>query len=231
MKKYSLIKLIPFSALLILFSFCGCEKEDSDENRETVTDIDGNVYNTVTIGTQVWLKENLKTTKYNDGTPIDLVTDNTEWHKLDTAGYCWYNNDQATYGNTYGALYNWYTAIPGNLCPLGWHVPTDAEWTTLVDYLGGSSVAGGKMKETGTTHWRDPNEDADNESGFTALPGGSRSNVYGNFIDLDTYGSWWSQPKLGETSPRTLSTSFNNSSVSRGTSFKDSGHYVRCIKD
>ncbi len=231
MKNYSLIKLIPFSALLILFSFYGCEKEDSGDNTDTITDIDGNVYNIVTIGIQVWFKENLKTTKYNDGTPIDLVTDNTEWHKLDTAGYCWYNNDQATYGNTYGALYNWYTAEPGNLCPSGWHVPTDAEWTTLVDYLGGSSVAGGKMKETGTTHWKDPNEDADNESRFTALPGGSRSNVYGNFHDLEIDGSWWSQPKLGDTSPRTLYTSFNNSGVSRGTSFKDSGHSVRCIKD
>ena len=116
----------------------------------TVTDIDGNVYHTVTIGTQTWMVENLKTTKYNDGTAIPLVTDSTAWLNLTTPGYCWYNNDAATYKNTYGALYNWFTVNTSKLAPSGWHVPTDAEWTTLITYLGGETVAGGQMKSTGT---------------------------------------------------------------------------------
>ncbi len=224
---------ILFLTLFILIvAIWSCEKKaDPDDESEKITDIDGNEYNTVVIGTQTWMQENLKVTKYNNGTPIHLEIDNTEWHRLSTDGYCWYDNDKSTYGNTYGALYNWYAPEPGNICPTGWHVPTDVEWTTLVDYLGGASEAGGKMKEAGTTHWRDPNEGADNTSGFTALPGGSRSNIYGNFIDIGTYGSWWSQPELGDTSPRTLYVSFGNIGASRGTSFSGSGHSIRCIKD
>lgn len=112
---------------------------------QTVTDIDGNVYNTVEIGTQQWMAENLKVTS-NEGTAIPLVTDGIGWNNLTTPGYCWYNNDNTTYGDVYGALYNWYGVNAGNFCPVGWHVPTDAEWTVLNDYLGGSSVAGGKLK-------------------------------------------------------------------------------------
>ncbi|MDX2415311.1 MAG: fibrobacter succinogenes major paralogous domain-containing protein [Bacteroidales bacterium] len=238
MKHNLFFKMILFSALLILFSFYGCEKEDPEESSATITDIDGNVYKTVIIGTQTWMKENLKVTKYNNGTPIPLVTDDSEWIKLsreedveDRDAFCWYENDKPTYGDTYGALYNWYAAETGTICPTGWHVPTDVEWTTLIDYLGGESEAGGKMKEAGMAHWRDPNEGADNESGFTALPGGSRSNVYGNFSGIESHCGWWSQPKTGETSSRTLSISFNNESVGRGTTFKEQGHAVRCIKD
>ena len=152
-------------------------------------------------------------------------------HQTDKDGYCWYDNDQSTYGNTYGALYNWYVVQPDNICPTGWHLPTDAEWTTLVDHLGGASVAGGKMKETGLAHWRDPNEGATNESGFTARPGGGRPYVYGHFTDLETIGAWWSQPEPGELSPKSVSISFNNKSVERGTAFSTYGHSVRCIKD
>ena len=108
-----------------------------------VVDIDGNVYHTVTIGTQVWMVENLKTTRYNDGTAIPLVTDGTAWAALTTPGYCWYNNDSATYKNTYGALYNWYAVNTGKLAPTGWHVPTDSEWTVLTTYLGGESLQAG----------------------------------------------------------------------------------------
>ena len=100
-----------------------------------VKDVDGNLYTTIKIGTQVWMSENLKTTKYKDGTAIPLVTDNTAWSNLTAPGYCWYNNDAATYKSTYGALYNWYTVNTGNLCPAGWHEPTDAEWTTMENYL------------------------------------------------------------------------------------------------
>ncbi len=153
---------------------------------ETVTDIDGNIYNTVTIGTQVWMAENLKTTKYNDGTVIPLVTDNTAWFNLTTAGYSWYNNDETTYKNTYGALYNWYTVDTGKLCPNGWHVPTQTEWETLIVYV----FSDDKLREPGTAHWQN-DTGATNESGFTGLPGGSRS-IVGSFDNKGMRGSWWS---------------------------------------
>ncbi|MCB9001260.1 MAG: fibrobacter succinogenes major paralogous domain-containing protein [Bacteroidales bacterium] len=156
----------------------------------TVTDIDGNTYITVTIGNQVWMAENLKTTHYNDGTAIPNVTDGNEWAALTTGAYCWYSNATA-YKDTYGALYNWYAVNTGKLAPTGWHVATDAEWTTLTTYLGGESVAGGKLKETDTTHWASPNTGATNETGFTALPGGYRGRG-GAFGGIGGYGYWWS---------------------------------------
>ena len=134
-----------------------------------IADIDGNIYNTVIIGTQVWMKENLKATKLNDGTNILLETDNATWISLTDPAYCWYNNDASSYKNTYGALYNWFTVETGKLCPTGWHVPSDAEWFTLIDFLGGESVAGGKLKEIGNTHWNSPNTGATDEYGFTAI--------------------------------------------------------------
>jgi len=155
----------------------------------TVKDYDGNIYNTVIIGTQVWMKENLKTMKYNDGTSIPNVTDNATWAALATPAYCWYKNDATSYKATYGALYNWYTVHTGKLCPAGWHVPSDAEWTILSDYLGGLPVAGGKLKESGTVHWASPNTGATNESGFTALAGGVRAN--GVYTDMLTQTWWW----------------------------------------
>jgi uncharacterized protein (TIGR02145 family) len=174
-----------------------------------VKDIDGNVYNTVTIGTQTWMKENLKTTHHADGTAIPLVTGDSNWDTLkDTSkAYCWYDDDSATNANTYGALYTWPAAINGfvdpyidpdldtigvqGVCPTGWHLPSNEEWKTLIDYLGGEDIAGGKLKETGITHWQSPNEGTTNESGFTALPGGYRD-AGGAFIDIGYGGNWWS---------------------------------------
>ena len=135
----------------------------------TVTDFDGNVYKTVTIGTQTWMAENLMAERYNDGTWMPFVTNKTVWDTLTTSGYCWYGNDKLKWAAIYGALYNWYTVNTGNLCPTGWHVPTDTEWTTLTDYLGGESVASPKLKETNTIHWNGPVDS--NETGFSALPG------------------------------------------------------------
>ena len=163
----------------------------------TVTDIDGNVYHTVKIGAQTWMVENLRTTRYNDGTAIPLVTGNTAWGSLTTPGYCWYNNDIAN-KTPYGALYNWYAVNTGKLCPTGWHVATDAEWTQLTDYLGGENVAGGKMKEAGLSHWQSPNTGATNSSGFTALPGGYRS-TDGSFYLLAYYAYFWSSSQYDET--------------------------------
>jgi uncharacterized protein (TIGR02145 family) len=195
---------------------------------QTVKDIDGNVYKTVTIGKQVWMAENLKTTKYNDNTSIPLVTENTAWESLTTPAYCWNKND-ATNKNRYGALYNWYTVGKNKLCPRGWHVPTDAEWTTLTTYLGGESVAGGKLKETGITHWESPNTGATNESGFKALAGGDRE--FGTFSYIGYSGYWWSATGTNATEARYRYMAYHGSKVERNSIFKKMGYSVRCLRD
>lgn len=202
---------------------------------QTVTDIDGNIYNTVTIGTQVWMKENLKTTKYNDGTAIPIVTDNAAWSKLTTPGYCWNNNDEASFKATYGALYNWYVVDAAsnggkNVCPTGWIVSTDGQWTTLITYLGGENVAGGKLKETGITHWQSPNAGATNESGFTALPGGNR-NGNGEFFTTGYNGYWWSST-AAYTYYAFLQSIYSISSIIyRRQYVMSSGFSIRCLED
>ena len=144
-----------------------------------VTDIDGNIYQTVQIGTQIWTAKNLTTTHYNDGSIIDYVTNSTTWAGLTTGAYCRLQNSFEN-ALAYGSLYNWYAVNTGKLCPTGWRVPTDMEWLTLTATLGGQNVAGGKMKETGTSHWLSPNTGADNSSGFTAM-GGSHIDYNGYF--------------------------------------------------
>jgi len=196
----------------------------------TVTDADGNIYHTVNIGTQTWIVENLKTTKCNDGTAIPNVTDGKAWPVLTTPAYCWYKNDTATNKATYGALYNWYVVNTSKLCPAGWHVPTDAEWSALTTYLGGESVAGGKLKETGTTHWISPNTGADNSSGFTALPGGIR-NGNGTFDYIRYYGSWWSSSEVNKTRAWHRYVGYNVSYVSRTVNDSCEGLSVRCLRD
>ena len=159
----------------------------------TIIDIDGNVYKTITIGTQIWMAENLGTTHLSNGDPIPNVIDNTEWESLSTPGYSWYNNDESTYKSTYGALYNWYTVKTDNLCPTGWHVPSNDEWNTLITYLGGEISSGVKVIETGNTHWLRTLSGVTNETGFTALPGGFRSisNDFRGFVSLGYFGLWW----------------------------------------
>jgi uncharacterized protein (TIGR02145 family) len=195
-----------------------------------VTDVDGNTYNVVIIGTQVWMAENLKTTKYNDGTPIPLVTDNTAWTNLTTPGYCWYDNDSATYAQTYGALYNWYTVDAGNLCPAGWHVPTEDESTMLITFLGGEDIAGGKLRETGTTHWLSPNTGATNESGFTAVPNGIRSAKNGEFKGIGTTAGWIdATDNEDEVGNGWLLYYLDTKAYHEG--WKRMGNAVRCMKD
>jgi uncharacterized protein (TIGR02145 family) len=206
----------------------------------TITDVENNVYNTVKIGTQVWMSENLKTTKYNDGTTIPNVTDNTAWAALTTGAYSDYSN---TPGNstTYGRLYNWYavdnnatTKVASNggknVCPTGWHIPTDAEWTTLTTYLGGEAVAGGKLKETGLTHWITPNTGATNETGFTALPGGYRG-YGGSYDDVGNYGYWWSSTEYATTYAWNRTMNYDGADVYRAGSNKQYGFSVRCVRD
>jgi uncharacterized protein (TIGR02145 family) len=197
-----------------------------------VKDVDGNEYNTTKIGSQRWMAENLRTTKYNDGMPISLVTAGTAWGNLTTPGYCYYNNDPGEYSVPYGALYNYYVVASTNslnVCPEGWHVPTDTEWTTLTTYLGGEGVAGGKMKEMGLAHWDSPNTGATNESGFAGLPGGYRSSD-GTFNFIGGHGLWWSSTEdYAAVAFRYLDT--GTGYVYREGSNKDFGFSVRCLRD
>ena len=197
---------------------------------QNVKDIEGNVYKTVTIGKQVWMAENLKTTKFNDGTAISLVAEDQAWGALTTPAFCWYNKDAAVNKNTYGALYNWSTVSTNKLCPKGWHVSTDAEWTALTTYLGGESVAGGKLRETGITHWEKPNTGATNESGFTTLPGGYRNN-HGAFANIGFFGFWWSATEYVPTASWCRTMGCAGSDVLRIYSLKKNGYSVRCIQD
>jgi uncharacterized protein (TIGR02145 family) len=193
-----------------------------------VTDYDGNIYPTVRIGTQVWMAKNLRTTRLKYGGTIPLVTDNTAWSNLTTPGYCWYNNDEATNKDTYGALYNWYTIGTTNLCPAGWHVPTDDDWTVLITFLGGESVAGGKLKETGTAHWATPNTGATNETGFSALPGGQR---YGSFTNYLGSCGWWSLTEYNATTANVLMIQYDFSTLGWKLGYKNMGFSVRCVRD
>ena len=202
-----------------------------------VTDVDGNYYHTVKIGSQVWMAENLKTSKYNDGRAIPLVTDNTHWAGLSAPAYCWYNNDESGFKATYGALYNWNAVNTDYICPTGWHVPDDAEWTTLTTFVGGMSVAGGKLKEKGTAHWLWDNSVSTDENGFTALPGGFR--LMENFVSIGSLGIWWSSsefspgglPYRPEESGRHLEMNNSYDYALLGNVLKLNGLSVRCLKD
>ena len=202
----------------------------------SITDIDGTLYKTVNIGTQQWMAENLKVTKYNDGTDIPNITDNVLWYNNTTGAWAYYNNDAAN-NEKYGKLYNWYTVSPTkngdkNVCPTGWHVPSDAEWKVLTDYLGGTNVAGSKMKEVGTTNWTSPNIDATNTSLFTGLPGGYRQPYPGDYIDIGNSGSWWSYSGEDNTSGSWFrGLNYSNGKAVTGTYYKVAGLSVRCLRD
>jgi uncharacterized protein (TIGR02145 family) len=198
----------------------------------TVTDADGNTYYTIGIGSQVWMRENLKTTKYRDGNLITNITDNTAWSSLTYGAYSWYSNDVAN-KPIYGALYNWYaTTDSRGLCPTSWHVPTDAEWTTLATTLGGSSVAGGKMREPGTAHWVGTDATATNESGFTALGNGYRT-YSGTFTQLGIYNYTWSSTEYANPSYGygAYLYYYGGQLVTSQPLQKTYGNSVRCIKD
>lgn len=194
------------------------------------TDGDGNTYATTQIGTQRWLAENLKTTTYNDGTAIPNVTDNATWAGLSTHAYCWYDND-ITYKDVYGALYNWYVIDnPKNVCPAGWHVPSDCEWLKMIDYLGGQSVAGGKLKETGTTHWT-TNVDATDELCYTGLPGGARNYTDGTFTNIQANAYFWTGTPYSSTGAWYKRFNSNDAGIYYGGSLKKIGTSIRCIED
>jgi uncharacterized protein (TIGR02145 family) len=196
-----------------------------------ISDIDGNTYKTIQIGNQTWMAENLRTTRLNDETLIPNVKDGKEWGDLETTGYSWYNNDASAYTTVYGAYYNWFTVNTGKLCPSGWHVPSDTEWSTLTTYLGGASIAGGKLMETGNTHWLNLSG-ATNSTGFTGLPGSFRA--YDSFLeysgyfffDPGLYGYWWS---ASESESDCLMGNTNFTGVEQLS--KNVGASVRCVKN
>jgi len=197
----------------------------------TVTDIDGNVYQVVKIGAQEWLVGNLKTTKYRNGDSIPEVTVSTNWFALTSGAWCYYNNDAAL-GAIYGKLYPWYAVNdPRGLAPAGWHVATTNDWVTLINGLGGDTLAGGKLKETGIAHWPSPNTDATNEAGFTALPGGYRGYA-GAFDHLRFWGSWWTATAGDDEFSAWCFTIYDDSG--EVGSFADrtgKGFSVRCVRD
>jgi len=212
-----------------------------DLTYDSVSDIDGNDYKTIQIGTQIWMAENLKTTKYNDGNSIPDVTDIIEWSHLTTGAYCWYNNDAASYKATYGALYNWFAVNTDILCPTNWHVPSAAEWIVLITYLGGENIAGGKLMETGTTHWLNPDPKATNLTGFTGLPGGFRytDDGFGHadypFDASGFYGFWWSASEYSNIDAQIFYISSWDPSFTASTDvttiIKNGGMSVRCLKN
>ncbi len=241
--------MLVFAPLLVTTGYAQSIALQSVNSAGPGVTYNGYNYPTIILGNgQEWMVHNLRTTQYSDGTAIPLVTDSLEWAANWKNGttlpmMCWYNNDQSTYtANNFGSLYNWYALSPTtngnrNVCPSGWHVPTDAEWTTFINYLdpnadGGnnSNIAGGKIKSTGTQYWQSPNTDATNESGFSGLPGGSRFSV-GAFFSAGNYGYWWSSTEnaTGLAWYRSLNYDYRN--VGRYDDFKTNGFSVRCLRD
>jgi len=236
------------TVVLILLSGCGKEEDTKKNNNNkspetgTVTDIDGNLYKTVKIGTQWWMAENLRATRYSDGSQIPEVTDDWDWRSMTTDGMCWYDNDYTKYGSVYGGLYNWYAVDQGKLCPAGWHVPTDQEWQILEKHLGMSqadadklgwrgSDEGSKLKDTGTVHWVSPNTGATNITGFSALPGGYRNHFNGYFGFVTGVGYFWtaSSPSTYFAWYRELG--YHETKIQRSYFDYKYGFSVRCVKD
>ena len=184
----------------------------------------------IVIGTQQWMSKNLDVAFYRNGDPIPQVTDPAAWAGLTTGAWCYYNNDPIL-GNKYGKLYNWFAVNdPRGLAPQGWHIPSDAEWTTLATTLGGELVAGGKMKEAGTLNWIAPNTGADNSSGFAGLPGGFRSND-GSFFNVGNVGYWWSATESSAPNAWSRNLTYLDGNVFRVGTIKLRGFSVRCLRD
>ena len=188
-------------------------------------DADGNVYHSVIIGGQEWFAENLRTTRYNDGTPIPNVTNDSDWRSLSTGAYCWHDNNPAN-GKTYGALYNWHAVNTGKLCPTGWHVPSDAEWTALTDYVGNDAA----IKLKSTSGWNAGGNGTD-DYGFSALPGGYRYGYAGSFVSVGSSGYWWSSTVNHSANIWNRNMDYDYGNVNRYDLDKKYGFSVRCVRD
>lgn len=200
-------------------------------SNDVVTDYDGNVYHTVKIGTQVWLIENLKVTHYRDGTPIPNVYDDDKWPLATDGAYCLFNNDSNAYKDTFGILYNYYAVNNSRkLCPEGWHVPSESECMTLINYLGGKDVAGGKIKDNSSDLWKTENTYATNESGFCGLPAGGRGRL-GSPGDIGYYATWWSSTSCDSLYAWHWGLYPDKNGIRSNPGHKASGFSVRCVKD
>ena len=198
--------------------------------QRNVNDIDGNVYNTITIGTQVWMVENLKVTHYRNKEPIAVIADPMKWSFLESGACCDYDNSSFI-SEVYGKLYNYYAVIdPRQLCPDGWHIPTDQEWSELTSYLGEKNNTGGRLKEETTDYWQSPNTGATNESCFTALPGGNRA-PDGSFTHFGGGGYWWSSSGFGIYDAWSRYIFYNSGNIYRYDSNIRSAFSVRCLKN
>ena len=242
MKAICIVRNLSILLIGLCLYFTSCKTVEEPVFGDTVTDLDGNVYHTVTIGTQTWMVENLKTTHYNDSSLIPLVTDSAAWGSLATPGYCWYKNDSSSYNEAYGKLYNWHTVNTGKLAPAGWHVPTHDEWFVLETNVSKYHFRTASLAKilAATTHWETSNGSGtagfellkNNSSGFSALPGGHRLNIKHSFCKIDSAGAWWSStPTDSVKLAWTLSIQYNRSTVDRAKCLKWRGYSVRCIKD
>lgn len=213
----------------IMYIAISCKKDDI-KPPDPVKDIEGKIYNTVKIGNQIWMAENLKTSKFNNGTDIPLIANELNWSSLTTPGFCWYNNDATSNKEAYGGLYNGYSVSTNKLCPAGWHVPDRSEWQQLSDFLGDTLQGGGKLKEAGSVHWLPPNTGADNNTGFTALPAGIRY-FEGSFASLRNYTCYWSATETGSADEWYIGLYYRDASIIMDHRTKTHGFSVRCIKD
>lgn len=242
-----------FGVIILVISISlgqSCKKEDASPVEDaTIKDVEGNVYKTTIIGNQTWMAENLKTTKLNDGTAIQNVTDDTEWSELTMSAYCWYNNDASSNKGTYGALYNWYSVNSGKLCPLGWHVPTNAEWTELEEFLvtngynyDGSGFDNKFAKALADSSGWNPSYNVGavgntdfankrNATGFTALPGGVRDANQKIFGSIGNYGMWWTSTETSATTAWDRGLANSTNSIGGLKVLKSHGFSVRCLKD
>jgi uncharacterized protein (TIGR02145 family) len=222
---------------ILTISFIGCEVKEPVLNPDytgqigQISDIQGNVYKTIGIGSQIWMAENLKATKLNNGTLIPQVKSDSIWDFNPHIAFCWYNNDSIYNARIYGALYNFYTVRTGLLCPIGWHIPQDSDWTILVDFLGGTEKAGGKLKDYYTPYWSGPNVCLANNYGFSALPGGTRSIHLGRFEDIRKRGYWWTSTSKNDFVPYSITMYNSNTHIYILESSRGNGFSVRCIKD
>jgi len=222
----SILALVSF---MFIFS-CSDSSTDPKDDGDTVTDIDGNVYQTVTIGDQVWMAENLKVTHYQNGDAVPNIITQNAWPGLSSGALCSYENDDSLIA-VYGLLYNWYAVTDSRkIAPKDWHVPSSDELQTLIDYLGEWRIAGGKLKEAGFEHWDSPNSNATNESAFTALPSGYR-NFTGPFDRLNTIAFIWSTDLDNTGGPKVLSLNNTDAYAVLATMGKTYGFSIRCIKD
>lgn len=201
----------------------------SDRIAGTVTDIDGNVYQTVKIGRQWWMVENLKVTRYSNGDTISIVNNWKEWVDIEIGACCSYENDRNNI-EIYGLLYNWFAVNDErDIAPEGWHVPSDTEWQVLIEYLGGNDSAGGKMKATSDTYWQQPNIGASNKSGFSALPAGFRHYI-GAYGELGTQTTFWSSSAYKDTIPVVRELEYDITGVDRYGAYRRNGYSIRCVR-